>query len=190
MRRHPIVNAVMTRRVTGAIVEPERNSSRGFAGGASERSAGFRRCAVGSLALWLCAAASASAQNFAVDWFTTDGGGGTSGGGGYSLSCTIGQPDAGPTMSGGSYSLIGGFWSIVAAVQAPGAPLLSITQSSTNTLVVCWPSPSTGFVLQENSSLYTSNWTNTAQTSADDGVHKRVIISPRAGNKFYRLHKP
>ena len=61
------------------------------------------------------------AQNFTIDWFTIDGGGGTSTGGVYSVSGTIGQPDAG-TMSAGNYSLVGGFWGIVAAVQTPGAP--------------------------------------------------------------------
>ena len=41
----------------------------------------------------------ASAQPYATDWSTIDGGGGTSTGGGYSVRGTIGQPDAG-TMSG------------------------------------------------------------------------------------------
>ena len=49
------------------------------------------------------------AQNFAIDWFTIDGGGGTSTGGVYSISGTIGQPDAGPVLTGGNYSLVGGF---------------------------------------------------------------------------------
>ncbi|HWN96366.1 MAG TPA: hypothetical protein VNT99_15150, partial [Methylomirabilota bacterium] len=52
---------------------------------------------------------SARAQSYSIDWFTIDGGGGTSTGGVYSVSGTIGQPDAG-TMSGGNYSLAGGFW--------------------------------------------------------------------------------
>ena len=65
------------------------------------------------------------AQNFAIDWFTIDGGGGTSTGGVYSISGTIGQPDAGPVLTGGNYSLVGGFWSIVAAIQTHGAPLLT-----------------------------------------------------------------
>jgi len=55
----------------------------------------------------------ASAQ-FSIDWFTFDGGGGTSTGGVYTVSGTIGQPDAG-AMSGGSYSLAGGFWGGAAA---------------------------------------------------------------------------
>jgi hypothetical protein len=45
-----------------------------------------------------------------LTWNTIDGGGGTSTGGGYQLSGTLGQPDAGATLSGGVYSLSGGFW--------------------------------------------------------------------------------
>jgi hypothetical protein len=53
---------------------------------------------------------SAPAATYSIDWYTIDGGGGTSSsGGGYSLSGTIGQPDAG-SMSGSGYSLVGGFW--------------------------------------------------------------------------------
>jgi hypothetical protein len=46
----------------------------------------------------------------ALDWYSIDGGGGRSSGGGYVLSGSIGQHDAG-TLSGGSYSVEGGFWS-------------------------------------------------------------------------------
>src|SRR5437879_126264 len=64
------------------------------------------------------------AQSFTIDWFTIDGGGGTSTGGVYSVSGSVGQPDAGAQpMTGGNFSLVGGFWSLF-AVQTPGAPLL------------------------------------------------------------------
>ena len=46
------------------------------------------------------------AQSYAITWWTVDGGGGTSAGGGYTLSGTIGQPDAG-IMTGGGYTLAG-----------------------------------------------------------------------------------
>ena len=50
------------------------------------------------------------AGDYAIDWSTADGGGVMhSTGGAYELSGTIGQPDAGE-MSGGDYSLTGGFW--------------------------------------------------------------------------------
>ncbi len=50
-----------------------------------------------------------SAQ-FSIPWFTIDGGGGTSSGGGFTLQGTIGQHDAGATMTGGSFSFTGGYW--------------------------------------------------------------------------------
>jgi hypothetical protein len=50
------------------------------------------------------------ADAFSIPWWTVDGGGGTSQGGSYVLSGTTGQPDAGE-LSGGAYSLKGGFWS-------------------------------------------------------------------------------
>ena len=51
--------------------------------------------------------------DYVVDWSTIDGGGGTSSGGQYTLSGTIGQPDA-SYSAGGDYELLGGFW--------PGGP--------------------------------------------------------------------
>jgi len=45
-----------------------------------------------------------------LEWSTIDGGGGTfSSGGDWSLGGTIGQPDAG-SLSGGTFTLSGGFW--------------------------------------------------------------------------------
>ncbi|USN98702.1 MAG: hypothetical protein H6810_11130 [Phycisphaeraceae bacterium] len=55
-------------------------------------------------------AVAASAQPYEIPWYTIDGGGGTSAGGTFQLAGTIGQPDAGPTMTGGGFSLTGGFW--------------------------------------------------------------------------------
>jgi hypothetical protein len=51
-----------------------------------------------------------SSGDYDLTWWTVDGGGATfSQGGDYSLGGTIGQPDAG-AMSGGDYTLSGGFW--------------------------------------------------------------------------------
>ena len=127
------------------------------------------------------------AQSYSIDWYTIDGGGGTSAGGVYSVTGTIGQPDAG-AMSGGNYTVMGGFWGTVAVVQTPGAPLLSIFHTATNTVAVIWPSPSTGWTLQHNTNGVTSvNWSNVAQTIQDDGTTKTLIVNPPAGNRYYRL---
>ena len=127
---------------------------------------------------------------YSIDWSTIDGGGGTSTGGVFSVSGTIGQPDAG-AMSGGNYTLEGGFWGIIAAVQTPGAPLLSILRTTTNTVVVYWPSPSTGWNLQQNTNSVSSlNWSNVTSGITDDATTKTFIVNPPTGNRFYRLHKP
>ncbi len=55
--------------------------------------------------------AEALANGFSIPWWTVDSGGGASQGGSYALKGTIGQPDAG-NLSGGGYTLTGGFWSI------------------------------------------------------------------------------
>jgi hypothetical protein len=122
-------------------------------------------------------AASSRAQDYSIDWHTIDGGGGTSTGGVYSVSGTIGQPDAG-TINGGAYSLAGGFWGIVSAVQMPGAPLLTIRLTQTNTAIVSWPSPSAGFSLQQNSDLNTSNWNTPRESATDNGTNRFIIASP------------
>jgi hypothetical protein len=127
-----------------------------------------------------------------ISWFTIDGGGGTSTStdGRFSLSGTIGQPDAGAPMTGGQYSLTGGFWSLY-AVQSPGAPLLRIFLTSSNAAAVTWPSPSTGWLLQQNLNGVSSvNWSNVTTTIQDDGTTKTLIVNPPAGNRFYRLFYP
>jgi hypothetical protein len=54
--------------------------------------------------------------DYAIAWYTVDGGGGTSTGGNYTLDGTIGQADAG-SLSGGRYTLSGGYWIAAASVQ-------------------------------------------------------------------------
>ena len=124
---------------------------------------------------------------FAIDWSTIDGGGGTSTGGVFAVTGTIGQPDAG-TMSGGNFTVQGGFWGVIAAVQAPGAPLLSIFRTTTNTVAVTWPSPSTGWTLQQNTNSVSSlNWSNVISGIQDNGTTKSFIVNPPTGNRFYRV---
>jgi uncharacterized membrane protein len=72
------------------------------------------------LILVLLAAASvayARQAGYSLPWWTADSGGGASSSGNYSLTGTIGQPDAG-TLSGGGYRLEGGFWGGLGAVVA------------------------------------------------------------------------
>jgi len=143
-----------------------------------------------TLAAFLWVTLSAVAQTYSIDWSTIDGGGGTSTGGVYSVTGTIGQSDA-SAMSGGNFTLEGGFWGIIAAVQTPGAPLLTITlNSQLSAINVTWPSPSTGWTLQQNTNTVSSvNWSNVTATIQDDGTTKTLIVNPPAGNRFYRLQR-
>ncbi len=123
-----------------------------------------------------------TAQTYTVDWYKIAGGGGTSTGGVYAVSGTIGQPDASGAMSGGSYSLTGGFWSLISVVQTPGAPLLTITHAG-NQAVISWPPSVTGWTLQTNVNLATPTWGNYLGAV----VNNRVTNAPPNGNLFFRL---
>jgi hypothetical protein len=129
----------------------------------------------------------ASAQNYSIDWSTIDGGGGTSTGGVYSVTGIIGQPDAG-AMSGGNYTLQGGFWGLITAVQTPGAPLLTITRSG-NSVKVSWPYPSTGWTLEQTPDLASPGWSTSGGVS-NDGTDNFITLTSPTGNLFFRLHKP
>ncbi len=130
-----------------------------------------------------------SAQSYSIDWHKIAGGGGTCTGSLYSVTGTVGQADAGGSSRGGNFVLDGGFWSL-AALQTPGAPLLSIRMTSTNTAMVYWPYPSTGFALEVNTNLAATNWSAPAQTVNNDGTINYIIVNPPVGNRFYRLRHP
>jgi len=66
------------------------------------------------LLLFVILAASVATAQYEISWYTIDGGGGRSTGGPYTLTGTIGQPDA-AYSAGGNFELLGGFW--------PGGPL-------------------------------------------------------------------
>ena len=128
---------------------------------------------------------SGRAQPYSLDWLTIDGGGGTSTGGVYAVTGTIGQPDAGPLMVGGDFTVRGGFWSFIAAIQTPGAPLLRIAASGAGEATVWWEPDTPGWVLQETLSLSSAAWTN-----APSGATNPVVVPATLPTKFYRLHKP
>jgi hypothetical protein len=132
--------------------------------------------------IFSCGAFSADAQNYKIDWYTIDGGGGTSSGGSFSLSGTIGQPDAGK-LSGGNFVLDGGFWGGVFAVQQVGAPTLHIVRSGANVIISLDPA-APGFVLQEIGNLSLSNW-----AFSGSGSTHPVTVPASNATRFYRLIK-
>ena len=139
------------------------------------------------LALFLMPIA-ASAQSYTIDWYKIAGGGGVSTGATYQVTGTIGQPDASGAMAGGSYSLTGGFWSLISVVQTAGLPNLTITHSG-NSVIVSWPTGS--YTLQQNANLaLASGWVPTGyQINTANGTNS-ITITPPTGNLFFRLSNP
>jgi len=126
------------------------------------------------------AASDARGQPYAIDWYTIDGGGGVSAGGSYTLSGTVGQPDAG-TLSGDSYTLQGGFWPGL-IVSTPGLPTLYI-QLSGNNVIISWSPSGNGFALEMTGSLSPADW-----SPAPGGNPVPLPASETA--RFYRLKRP
>jgi hypothetical protein len=124
------------------------------------------------------------AQQYSIDWYKVAGGGGTSTGGVYAVSGTIGQPDASAPLSGGNYSVTGGYWSLINVVQTPGAPTLTITYVG-NQAVISWPPSFTGFTLQTNTTLASGTWGN----YLGNVVNNSITNAPVRGNLFFRLTK-
>jgi hypothetical protein len=122
---------------------------------------------------------------YAIPWHAIDRGGGTSTGGVYSVSVTIGQPDAGPIMTNGQYAVTGGFLALPTAIQTPGAPTLSIAPATPGNATLSWTPDTPGWILQETWSLSPANWTN----SASGSTHP-ITVPATPPMRFYRLFKP
>ena len=99
----------------------------------------------------------------------------------YILTGTIGQADASGVMTGGGYSLTGGYWALF-AVQTLGAPLLTITYLG-NQAIVSWSPSVTGWTLQTNVNLATPTWGN----YLGPVVNNSITNSPPKGTVFFRL---
>ena len=165
-----------------------------LASGKTARSGLTRPACITLLLALLAMTISLPAQTCSIDWATIDGGGGTSTGSVYSVSGTIGQPDA-AGMSGGNYTLQGGFWGVLTAVQTPGAPWLTIARTATNTVVVSWPAPAVGWSLERTNALpavTVASWPAVLLPYQTNGGVISVTFTnlSATGSQFFRLHKP
>ena len=138
-----------------------------------------------ALLIFFGAAITTPAQTFTIDWFTIDGGGGTSTGGVFTVSGTIGQPDAGGPMTGPNFSLTGGFWALPIGVSTPGGPTLNIARAAPGLATISWNPASPGFVLQMSDSLTPPSWSD-----APSGAANPATVPATLPSKFYRLRKP
>jgi hypothetical protein len=64
-----------------------------------------------------------------------------------------------------------------------GTPSLHIFLTATNTVALTW----SGYMLQQNSNLTTTNWVNVTNAITVVGSEYQTIISPLVNQQFYRL---
>lgn len=141
------------------------------------------------LAAALLVACGASAQNYSLGQRTINPGGGTSANGPYAMAATVGQPLASAASASGPYSALSGFGALY-LLQSTNAPRLEIRRTATNTVLISWPSPSTGWALRQTTNVKTGTWVAPAEPVGDDGAVKFIVVSPPTGNRYYRLVKP
>jgi len=128
----------------------------------------------------------AFAQSYSIDWYKIAGGGGTSTGATYSVSGTIGQPDASGAMTGGGYAVTGGFWALISVVQTVGTPNLTITVLSPNSVKVSWPATGT-YTLLQNSVVNGPGWVASGYSVTTTNGTNSITVTPPSGNLFFRL---
>ena len=127
-----------------------------------------------------------------IDWFTLDAGGAAHSSANYVVNFTAGQMDVGPTfLNSANYRIIPGFWALEDLGPATGLPELSIAKSGAD-VVLSWPSPSTGFVLQHTDSLNVlpAAWSDTPGLVSDNGFIKSLTLPHNLSKRFYRLRRP
>lgn len=143
------------------------------------------------------AAAQSGAQPFSLNGSVVAGGGGTATGGPFQITGTITQPEAGPRLTGGCFSIDPGFWGAYAVINTPGAPVLRIRPQGPNYIRVSFTPECGDWVLQ---------WTTTLETGAaptlwtDDEASNLILVGdeltrdfhlPSWGSRlFFRLRQP
>jgi hypothetical protein len=81
------------------------------------------------------------------------------------------------------------------SLATPGAPWLSVTRTPTNTLVISWPAPAEGWVLERTNALPSvavESWPQVPPPYQTNGatIFTTLTNTPATGNQFFRLHKP
>lgn len=66
---------------------------------------------------------------------------------------------------------------------------LSISLTATNSAVVSWLYPSTGWNLQQNTNLPSTNWTTPSEAINNDGTNNFIIVNAPSGKLFFRLQR-
>jgi hypothetical protein len=123
----------------------------------------------------------AHGRGYRMDWQTVAAGGGQSSGGNFSLSGTIGQPDAG-FSAGGAYVQQSGFWS---DAQNAVGPTLHIERSGSD-WNLSWPATFQGFRLETTTQITSQSWTDLG-IGISSGTNRSVAVPVTESTRFFRL---
>lgn len=148
---------------------------------------------VGLLALGTSVAV---AQPFTITGQVIAGGGGVASGGRFQITGTIGQPEAGPRLTGGCMAITPGFWGARSVVTTPGAPALHVRRLDPNYVRVSF-TPGCGdwilqrtFVLEANPDLIPWRDDPASELTLVDGELVRDFHLPSWGpNLYFRLRQ-
>ena len=69
-------------------------------------------------------------------------------------------------------------------------PQLSVTVPQPRTLALAWPTNSSGYGLQQNTDLQTTNWANVTNAVTVAGTNYQAILPTTNGTRFFRLRHP
>ena len=161
------------------------------------RSAGL--LAVGQLSAGLLAlgtmAAAAQSGPIAITGQPVTAGAAVSGGR-FQIAGTVGQPSAGPRLTGGCLSIDPGFWGAYAPIATPGAPTLRVQPIAFNYVRVAFAPGCSDWVLQWTRTLESDPraivWTDDAPSNLvlTDGELVREFHVPSWGPRlFFRLRQ-
>ena len=89
-------------------------------------------------------------------------------------------------VTGGAWNASSWFVESRATFGSP-RPFLTITRLTPETVVIAWPSPSTGWNLQQNGTPADGTWMTPPEPISDDGITKSITVNSPAGSRFFRL---
>src|SRR5262245_62000006 len=128
----------------------------------------------------LCAALLQANPRFEITKSTIDAGGANTPGPRFTLTGTVGQPDAAPRFvsADNRFAVQPGFWPSATVVPAPGAPELTMRPGAArDTAILAWPVTANGYILEESTNLAPGSW-STVRFSVVDTATEHTVTYP------------
>jgi hypothetical protein len=129
---------------------------------------------------------------YSINWFVFQGGGGQSEaawGTPYTLTGTLGPSQGTPPATGGAFALTGLFFAQERGTVVIPQQSLTVTRNPDGTVTVSWPILSTGYVVEQSSTLSPGSWAPAPYNVNHNGVIRWITVQPAASRMFFRLRK-